>query len=435
MNKQEFFLNAVRSGRLKRKSWIIRAFSIVRPKTITEQVAYDIQYILTDKDQGHHELFLCDDELNRIQLSDYQYDPNNPEPPFHLKDKIKLKKGDLPNVIEDIETTYGNIVANWLLSIYPFGDKIPFIVGKFGIKDIEKHIEKRLVSGMPDERNPEHIYMDEYNRFRKSAGLIDGLSQLCVPSATAKSMTHHPDRDKVRAELIEKYKDRLHDPAIAAKIDAALVDLDKEWLKGDDFEGFLIKGKTMKVARKKTHGIYGLEQSFGGGDFIETSLQEGWDIDKLPSMVNSLREGSFDRGAETALGGEATKFILRVMQNVTIEEEDCGSTLGADVIITDVDKNQYLGNYLIVNNTLVNLTEDNINQYLNRPFKMRSPLFCRTKRDGFCQRCIGDRYAPHETSLATAAANVGSVFMGVFMASMHGKSLSTARYDLKSELT
>lgn len=173
---------------------------------------------------------------------------------------VNLKK-------KEIETSYGNVLANWLLCVHPFGDRIDYIEGRFGVKDVEKHIES-LMDDFPDNgqgRDPSKIYVDEYFKYRQAASLIDGLTQLCVPSATAKSMTRHPDTVKVREELLEKYKDRLHDPATIAKIDAALGELDREWLAGDKSMDFYIKAKSLDVVRKKAHLMMGYESSFSAG--------------------------------------------------------------------------------------------------------------------------------------------------------------------------
>lgn len=434
MKRREFFLKAIKAGQLKRKDWIFHAFTIMRPVEMKDAnpQPFDIVY---HKDG----VSFFNEEIQEIQLEDYQYDPKEPKPVYHVKDKVNLKVGDLENVFEDVKTTYGNVLTNWLLCVYPFGQKIPYFKGRFSIGDIEKAIEKKFAD-VPEEgeRDPDKIYYDEYEKYRRAAGIVDGLTQICTPSATPKSMTHHPDRDKVRDALLEKYKDQLHDPAVAAKIQAEMKKLDMEWLEGDRFKGFLIKGKTMDVVRMKTHGTYGLEQSFTegeGGTFIPKSLSEGWDISQMPALANSIREGSFDRGAQTALGGEATKFILRVMQNALVKGDDCGTKLGMMEKITEENKSQYIGNHMIQGDKLVVITDDNIASLVGKTIKMRSPAYCRTANDNVCKICVGQRYADSETGLATAVANVGSTFMSVFMSSMHGKSLTTVKYNFEEHLT
>lgn len=442
MNKREFFINAMKAGRLADKRWVFAAFSLLRPneRGFEGMKPWDILYIDPDRHGGRYVVFI-DDNGNPIDLSDYAYDSGNPQPPYQFKDRLKVSNDDMPNVDSDaLDTTYGNVVANWLLCVYPFGDKIPYKTGRFSVKDIEKVIERKLADEPEDEsqKDPNAIYIDEYNRYRQGASLIDGFTQLCVPSATAKSMTRHPDTEKVRAELLEKYKDRLHDPSTVAKIDAAMIALDREWLKDDDSMGFYIKDKSINIVRKKAHSMIGYETAFnesGEGELLATSLSEGIDVTKLPTLASVQREASYDRGASTALGGEAVKFILRVMQNALIEEVDCGSTVGIRTTFSSNEKENYLGNHILERGKIKELTEDNIDSYVGQVIEMRTPLFCRTAKSSYCEICIGKRYAEHKTGLATAASNIGSTLMLIFMKAMHGVELKTKKLDLKASLT
>lgn len=446
MKKSEFFIKAAQAGNLAFKSFIFRAFSITSISAVDTMIPWGIMWMGSEQtastlNQQPDNVVFLNERSETITLSDYNYDPGNPQPPFSFKDVITLKKGDLPNVDKDLNTTYGNVVLNWLLGVYPFNDKIPFFTGKLKISQFEKIIEKRLVDGLStdSDASSQHIYTDEYIRFKEAASLLDGYSQLCVPSASAKTLTHHPDRDKLRDELLEKYSDRLHDPATAAIINAALEKLDREWMSGDEAEGFFIKDKSFNTVRMKTHGIMGLHDSFSDtGEtpkYITTSLSDGMKAEDLPAIANNSREGSFDRGAETQLGGEAVKFILRVMQNVTLEIDDCGSDVGIMMPVNDANKETMIGNTIIANKKLVKLTDDNIKSYFNTLVELRTPAYCRAERDGFCKTCIGDRYAENPTALATAASGIGSTFMGLFMASMHGKALKTNTYKFEDYLT
>lgn len=442
MNKREFFIAAMKAGRLADKRWVFAAFSLLRPnpRGFEGMKPWDILYVTPDDHNGRYIVFI-DDNGNPIELSDYEYDVKDPMPPYRFKDKVKVGPDDMENVVGDaITTTYGNLVANWLLCVYPFGSKIPYIEGRFGIGHVEKIIEKKLVSDPAPgtDRDPKVLYVDEYNRYRRGAGLIDGFTQLCVPSATAKSMTRHPDTEKVRNELLEKYKDRLHDPAVVAKIDAELKALDLEWLKDDESMGFYIKGKSLNVVRKKAHLMVGYESAFsegGEGEVLPNSLSEGIDVSRMPIMANVLREGSYDRGASTALGGEAVKFILRVMQNSKITEVDCGSKLGILMRVTKDNRDEMVGNNILERGKVVQLTDENIGAYDGKVVEMRTPLFCRTEKSNFCETCVGGRYAEHKNGLASAASGVGSTLMLTFMGAMHGVELKTVKMDLATALT
>lgn len=267
-----------------------------------------------------------------------------------------------------------------------------------------------------------------------------GFAQLCVPSATARTMTTDPRIPELRAKLLNKYKDTLHESATVVKIEQELIAMDKEWMKNDPDggDGFYIYGKSYDVVRKKLFLMHGIETAFKDGadiDLVTNNLNEGWDIDKLPTMVNSLREGAYNRGRDTALGGEAVKFLGRVFQNTTIVEEDCGSNLGWSKSITEDNYMGFIGFFKIVPKGSEELTEASLKASVGKSLTIRTPMMCKTPRTGFCVACMGRRNAINPTALGLLAADVGSQMMGIFMAMMHGRSMKVARYSFKDSIT
>ena len=423
MNKRDYFLQAMEAGSYRFKAWVLHAFSLTRPGD-HEEFPYRLHA------GENHYYFLDQESGDQIILKDTDVK----EPPFSFRDPIKLKAGDVPNLSKDIESTYGNVLANFIVLVYPFGSKIEYVEGAFSIKSIEKEIERRLASNPENggEASDDAIYVSEYLEYVDAILSLDGFSQLCVPSATAKTMTRDPRIPEIRAALLEKYKDSLDDPATIAKIDAELVKVDREWMKGDLGEGFYRKAKSYEVVRKKAHLMHGAESGFQDGqkvDVITNSRSEGWDIEKLPGMVNSLREGSYSRGAMTALGGESTKTINRIFQNTAIKEVDCGSKLGWDRQVTEDNADQYVGFFRIAGSSVEEITEENHKKFIGKTITVRTPMFCKTPKTGFCETCMGRKASENPNALGALAAEVGSTLMSLMMAAMHGKSLKTEEYN------
>ena len=442
MNKRDFFIAAMRHGKLANKTWLLSAFSMVMTSdTINDITPYDIKYVTSDDNSLIIEgVKFYDQDANEIELSDYEFNLSVPNPPYHIKEEMILKAGEMENMDDkQLKVLYGNLVANWILLVYPFGKKIKYINRRFTIKEIEAIIEESLTADVDGvAKDDGKLYISEYKRFQKATGYLTCLTQIAVPSATPKSMDGHPDRVEVKNALLAKYKGQLHNPSILAKVDKALTDLDREWLDGDDSTGFYIKPKSIDIVRKAAFYAMGSSGVFGDTSeesLITTSLADGWDMSKFTTMANSIREGSYDRGAQTALSGAGTKHILRVMQNTKIEEEDCGRKIGFPILITKQNKNEYIGNYVIENDLPVLITKDNVDSFIGVPKSMRSPMFCKTPYAGFCAVCMGKKYGSHPTGLATAASSIGTVTMMVFMSSMHGKALKVAKYDFKKSLT
>lgn len=448
LTKSQFFIEAMKAGRLKEKEWILKAFSIVSPKktevllNAEESKPFEITPIRVSE-TGHIgtgiKYFFTGHNGEEVHITDYSPSLNSPEPIYRLKERIEIKKGDISNLTKSsLDTNYGNLLTNWLLLAYPFGDIIPYMEGRFSIGDVEKIIEKKLTSEPLDGKYEKGVmYVSMYNVYRKAASLIAGLSQLCVPSASEKSMTTHPDMEKLKQELLKKYEGRLSDPSVIAAIEAEMIKLDADWLKGDISEGFLINKKQRTVIRKKSHMWMGLETAFkegADGDLISTNLEDGIDLKDMVLISNNLREGSFDRGAETALGGDEVKKMLEIMQNSTVAEKDCGTKLGFDMILTPSLSSMCIGQYIFEGQKQTLLTEENVNSYIGKRISLRTTYFCKTPKNNVCEKCVGTTYAKHPTGIPTAISGVGSKFMYIFMGSMHAKALETAEFDFKRHI-
>lgn len=439
MHKSEYFVRALNSDIYRRRDWVISAFSIVRDREELS-IENDMPYRLFMEDGEYR--FVDPTRAGEHSLLEGTV-PG--QPAFRFKDELKLKAGDLANLKHDVKTTYGNALFNQLVLVYAFHDKIPYQEGEIKARAIEALIESRLTNepegGAPLPGEPgyiggvkDRIYISEYKRFAEAIFSLAGFTQLCVPAATPKSMVAPPNLKEVKEELLERYKDRLHDPAVIAQIDKELVELDRKWLDGDASEGFFISRSSRDLKRKKMHLMYGAEMAFTDGSkatLVANSLAEGWDIDKMPELMNSLREGSYARGKLTALGGESVKYFMRVFQNTKVTMEDCGSKIGRVKKITQNNHMRYVGFYKINPSTLERLDEDNVKKYIDKEITLRSPMYCKAEGTGFCARCVGDVNSENPKALGAAVAAVGSEFMQTFMSAAHAKSLTTARWTLE----
>ncbi|MFO5890417.1 hypothetical protein ACLBSJ_31855, partial [Klebsiella pneumoniae] len=102
------------------------------------------------------------------------------------------------------------------------------------------------------------LYVWQYRMFADHCLALPAYASTLVTSITEKSMTSAPDRDKLRKELEEKYKDRLDDPAVIAEMGNALIKLDEDYLKDDpSYENYETKHRRIiGVVRKKLQGMF-----------------------------------------------------------------------------------------------------------------------------------------------------------------------------------
>jgi hypothetical protein len=429
MLKSEYFLNAMKAEEFRRTAWVIAAFSLTSEdpaKWKTDNYPYRLVQLPTG--------FWFVDPENRDNLIQIE-GVKAGEPLFRFKEEIHLKAKSVPNLKKDITTTYGNLLVNYTSIIWPFGEKIEYIEGEIKARQIESMIAKRLrdTPKQGEKRSNEFIYVDESLKFTNSMFFLAGFSQLCVPAGSRKLMTVSPDVIKLRDKLIKENEGHLNDPEVIAKIDAQLVQADKDWIKGDPAEHFLLYGKAYNIVRRRLFLQVGAEMGLDDKQtvaYIPRSLSEGLDPKHFPAMNNALRAGSFNRGAETQLGGESVKWLLRASSNMAVTKDDCGSKLGNEVTI-DSNKDNWIGFTVITNGGGVKLTEDNIGQYMGKTVSMRSPMYCKLSKTDFCKTCVGDRLASNPTALSAAVAQYGNDFLLIYLAAAHGRALLLAKMDYR----
>jgi hypothetical protein len=452
MNKLDFFLAAMKAELYKNRAWIFTAFTVIQEGP-DEWKSNPYGFRIVQTPTGH---FFVDPN-NNGELTKLEDTVAN-TPPFSYQERIKISHlSGVPNYQDRnrgvmdksqiwLETNYGNLLANFICLIYPFGDKISYINKRIRPSDIEALILPRLkdtddpiaLLWKGEGKDPKWIYVDEYIRFTDAMYNLAGFASINVPAATRKGLLPPPGNAELKAKLIAANKDHLDDPSIVAKILAELQANDLKYLEGDDsLNAMLNKKKGLGIVRSKKFLMHGAETGLSEGtrvDLIQNSLNEGWDVSKFPAMNNSLRAGSFNRGAQTELGGEAVKWLLRASSNINITVDDCGTKLGMRRVITENTKNRYLGLSVVTESGPVKLTSENISSYNGKEVVIRSPQYCCLNLTDYCKTCVGERLANSPTGGSAAVAAYGSTMLYIFMSAMHGKSLSLAHMDYKTQI-
>lgn len=433
MKKKDLFIRAMKADEYRRTQWVISAFCLIREdpeawrksptpfKIVQTQTAYF--YVDPDK---QNELMKIDDAL--------------PGKPIYGFDEIvTITEEDIPNLKGTAITTYGILLANYTLLVYPFNDKIPYINDEISISSIENIILPVFVDNPLEEGRvgDKEIPVSEYLKFVNAAQYLEGFAQICVPAATPKSILPAPGIHEFRDKLIKENQNNLHDPTVIARIDKQLKEYDKEYLKGDLSNGHMLEEKSYD-SRKKMYAMYGAEQGLEEKvtvDPIIKSLSEGWDIDYFPQMNNALRAGSYFRGAQTQLGGEAVKWLLRASSNIRVTVDDCGSKLGMNIDIDDSSYESLVGFTLLVGGKTLKITDkDMASKYIGKSVEIRSPMFCNLTKTDYCKTCVGDKLSLHPNALSAAISEYGSIMLNIFMKLMHGKALTLARVNLKQTI-
>lgn len=431
LTREEFFKAAMKAKNYERRDWIISvlAESFNEP----EEYPYNIERL----DNGTIRVFMPEGDKQDLE-GNYK-----DRPLFVPQDRVTLNVGDLPIVKKKVETSYYEAIFNACLFIYAFGDKVEYHASKthLDVGKLEKELSSKIVDEPKTQEEKEKIDAEglitttEWQRCGEAADFLKGICLVVAPSGSKKTFTVDPAIIKRREELYQEYEGQLDDPAILAKIQKELVDMDKESFKGDPSERFFIKpGKQFGVARKKLHIMVGREEGFGatgeGKGTILHSLTEPKTASDLVVMNNSMRSGSYSRGKETELGGEIVNLINKAFQNTTISIDDCKSTEGLEWDVTKDVAPYLIGAYQISGKETIEITDDNIGSLIGKSIVTRSPLACRAKVPTLCATCMGSKYGKNPRGLVSAASSLPSAIMYIFMKAFHGKDLKTNKLVL-----
>ena len=445
MKRFDFFIAALKADTHLRTAWVISAFSLISEnpdawKTSTRQgVVVNYPYRIVQTPSGH--FFVNPEKTDELVLIE---DAPAGQPIFRMKEEVDAKAGMVGNLFEDVHTTYGNLLFNALCLVHPFGNKIHYLNGDIKSAEIESLIIDRLKdtddpiarqwSGVG--RDPKWIYADEHIKFMNSMFALGAFTQLCVPACSEKSMTAPPGLAELRDRLLAQNKDRLHDPAVIAKIEGELTQFLKDYLKGDSSMGFLSK-KSIDVVRKKLFLMTGAEASLdkeSGFNLVTRSLNEGWSMDDFAALCTGSRSGSYNRGAQTELGGEAVKWLFRASSNLGVTGKDCGSKMGNYMFAAPGEEHKLLGFTALIGTDSVKIDKTNVGEYMGKRLLIRSPMYCKFPKTDFCETCVGERLANSPQGLATAVAHYGDTFIALFMSAMHGTVLELAKLDYKTAI-
>jgi len=431
MDLNEYFLKALRANAWRWRMWIFSCFTVSRLDGL-DWKQDPFPYRLVVQDQKY---YFVDPENNNdlTELAPYSTE----HPLFGIEEPVDVPSGSLANISEDVHTTYGNLLFNAAALCYPFGATVPFYNKEGGPEDIEALYGWRAIENLPEgEEIPEGKVTQQQIKTHLNVmfNVISHLGPICVQSASERMLHVDPKIIELRDRLLEENKDRLNDITVVADIIKQLVQALRDSYKDDPAAGFLFKSKHFDTILLRTRVLHGVEHSFDGdGRFalITKSLAEGWDFDYFAELNNSTRMGSFNRGTNTAMGGEAVKFFYRRFQNSRLHLRDCGSKTTVPRMIQGNIKDRFIGNYYVVDSQPIQITKDNIDGLVGKILQLRDPSGCKEENGDFCIYCMGENYRKFPTALANIEAVVPSQWMYIYMKKMHGEALKTTKFTSK----
>ena len=414
MNLKEYILKVIELKLYTNIKWFFSLFAIHKD-------GYEDNYIAI---KNNNYYLKVDGEL-------YMFNKPITEPVLSITDKVKMLKGEINNLDEDIETSLGLLLINIIRLADPFKGKVKYINKMFTDKDIEKRL--------PDMLKNKTITIDEYLTYTDSASFILPLANLFTYSSTIKTITPPPnmkqEKERITKEFDSKYgKDWVNDASKAIEFTNKLKEVDQEYLKDDPSYGKILSGKVTNNSRPRLYGAFGVEYGFDKSGtkfkFIPESLQDGYpkDKEKLTALFNSARAASYGRGKETQQGGSLAKDMLRPTSSLRIKTGDCGTTRGKKTLVTEHNHKRYTGSYLL-DKGKTSIIEDT-EKLIGKTVVIRSPQYCIEEGDNFCQYCLNETMRNYEDGLPLLMLEVAGAVLNSSMKAMHKASKETMKFDI-----
>lgn len=368
------------------------------------------------------------------------------EPLYGKYDRIVLNKSQISFLEEDqVETTVGRLLLNLIVIFEPFQGRIKYINKAFTPGYIEERIAPLLQDATEDnsKREPGKYYVDEYLKFCKAVSFIEQLAKIFAQSVTRAGMLPPPGREKVRKELLEKYKGKLNDPVEMVKFQDELRAFDNAYLKENDPSyGKFMSGSKILGAHLKTYLTQGGESNEFTGQLsitpITQPLEQGIDLtpEKFTAVANTIRYGSYSRGAETVNGGVVAKALMTALDTWRITPGDCKATLGTQYQYGAKKVKELVDRYVIENGKPILIeTEEQAKAYIDKVVFVRSPQYCRRPGTETCEVCAGRILAKYPNGQVVPAMEVSSGIMSDSLKKMHNTTASTKTMELKNTIS
>lgn len=373
--------------------------------------------------------------LGGKRKQDLQIDPNSESAHYEINDIMTLPPNTIGNN-EKIETTVGRYIFN---KVIIEGCKLP-------IPYVNTPLPSKVFSSLEDAISKllleDKISIDQmYSYIDRRDWLGYQMHAVITASFTPATIKIHPEVQKLKTELINKYKKELKDgdAIITEKIEKALIEKSKQVLSDDvgmdiyDSDTMASMGNNYKNIMLMRGAVY--NRATGKYEVMTNSLLDGLRKEDIPISANTILEGAYPKACGTADSGYLAKKLLASCQTemLDVKGSDCGSVRGIKINLTEQNKSKFIYRYIIVNKKIVYIDESNIDKYVGKQLELRSPMGCIGEK--ICNICAGDFYYKiGNYAIGMAASKAATTLTNLNMKKFHNNVIKYKRIDSKKML-
>jgi hypothetical protein len=341
------------------------------------------------------------------------------------------------------KSTFVTTIGIWIFNV--------FIIRDFGFCSLfNGYINKNLTAGKFEDLNQVLVYAlledkidtKVYTEFLNYTQFLMPYETILMPNHSERVLTCTKILSKKKAELFKQYSEELKagNPAVTEKVEKELLKYAEEYLKDDPgLDGYLsgAGGKwgnnfknmyVMNGALRNPDPNAKQEYNISSSCFMDGISKEEYSI-----IANSLVGGPYSRSKKTEIGGYWEKLIRDGFQTVILDEPgtDCGSKKYIEVLLTPKNLKLHIYNWIIQpDGSLVELTMDNKDKFMNKKVKMRFNIFCKNKSCKICSKCAGNfMYRRGGRNIGLATIQLAAKLKLVSMKSFHDSVIHTVEID------
>jgi hypothetical protein len=244
---------------------------------------------------------------------------------------------------------------------------------------------------------------------------------------------------KRKEELIDKYQKDINEKnlTVVGKMESELINLAKEEIKDNPSTQIYDCGGRGNYSNnyKNTVIMRGAIKSLDGDPdrvtISTSSLADGIKPEELAAYGDILTQGYYSKAIQTREGGYESKKLSASFQSTFLGEpgSDCHSKRYLKIELTEKNYNLFLYRYILDNNSLVMLDNDNKDKYVGKIVDMRTALFC--KDDNICSKCAGELYYKLGIRNVGLLTNgIAGVLLNLSMKSFHNSTIKTKELNI-----
>lgn len=349
-------------------------------------------------------------------------------------DKFDLLPSEYFNKTK-VTTNVGLFIYNKFIVEESFQEVLGYIdtpINSKKLAEIESKLSKALLN---DIITPEQmaIYLN------KNQWLTMQFNSAFASSFTMNTIKPIPEVVARKEKLFKENKEKIDngDVITSVKIENELLDMAKEKLKNDPGMNLYESGARGKFGNNYKNMTIMKGSVFnpatGKYDILPTNFVDGIDKKDIHVYGNSVVTGSYPKAVGTQTSGYSAKQLTAAFQGVVLDKpgSDCGTKGYLEILLTESLKKDMTYRYVIDKNKLVLLDETNINNYVGKKIKLRSPMYC--IGDKICSKCAGMMYEKlgiTNIGLTTSKAATSLLQMG--MKNFHDSTASINKIDINN---